>query len=142
MLKDLTPRERLVLARIMMKPIMITLDERDFGRWNAVAEDPTMRYVHPHIGVSGGTLLDKYLAKVSPTRRQWLDENCEYIILAGSTDIKPSEIPYYRNLAQMMRAKNGGSLLTYGRRIKEVGRKQDQPTKQVDGKDQHVKPKK
>ena len=70
MLKDLTPRERMVLARIMMKPIVLTLDGRDFGSFTTVADDPRMNYVKPHIGVPGLTLLDKYLAKLSPTRRQ------------------------------------------------------------------------
>lgn len=143
MLKDLTPRERLVLARIMMPLIVKTLDGRDFGAFAQVSDDPRMNYVRPHLGISGLTLLDKYLAKLSPTRRQWIDDNCECIIIAGSTDLRPSEIPYYKNLAKILKQKNGG-ILPNDRRKERInnGRSEAKPTKQVDGKDSSPKQKK
>lgn len=142
MMENLTPRERHVLARILMPYIVASLNSGDFGI--ASPQDPRMSYVRPHLGYSSDTLMTKYLAKLSPTRKKWIEDNADCIIIAGTANLKPSEIPYYQDLAKSLRLKNKGALLTNGttRKQQEVGRKQEVPTKQVDGKNQPAKPKK
>ena len=144
MMENLTPRERHVLARILMPYIVASLNSGDFGMGNPTGNDPRMSYVRPHLGYSSDTLMVKYLAKLSPTRRQWIEENADCIIVAGTANLKPSEIPYYKDLAKSLRLKHKGELLQHGTNTKqqEIGRKEDHPTKQVDGKNPTPKPKK
>ena len=68
MIKNLSPQEKEVLARILMPYIVRFLDNADFGmRTN---DDPRLNYVRPHLSLSSLDMLDKYLAKLSPTRRK------------------------------------------------------------------------
>ena len=113
MIKNLTPREKSVLARILMPYIMRSLDNNDFGLPRT--EDPRLNYVKPHLSLSGSVLLDTYLAKLSPNRRNWIDTYAEAIIVAGTADLRPSETQYYLDLAHAIKQNNGGELITYGR---------------------------
>ena len=144
MIKNLSPQEKEVLARILMPYIVRFLDNADFGmRTN---DDPRLNYVRPHLSLSSLDMLDKYLAKLSPTRRKWLDDNCEAVILANSIDIRPSELGYYLNLAKQIRLENGGVLINDGKRRKpkpnNIRRSEDNPTPKSDGKNPNPKPKK
>ena len=68
MIKNLSPQEKQVLARILMPYIVRFLDNSDFGmRPN---DDPRLNYVRPHLSLGSLDMLDKYLAKLSPSRRK------------------------------------------------------------------------
>lgn len=144
MIKNLSPQEQEVLARILMPYIVRFLDNSDFGmRPN---DDPRLNYVKPHLSLSSLDMLNKYLAKLSPTRRKWLDDNCEAVILANSIDIRPSELGYYLGLAKQIREQNGGILITNGKPRKPkptpIRRSEENPTSKSDGKNPSSKSKK
>ena len=144
MIKNLSPQEKQVLARILMPYIVRFLDNSDFGMRNN--DDPRLNYVKPHLSLSSLDMLDKYLAKLSPSRRKWLDDNCEAVILAGSIDIRPSELGYYLNLAKQIRLANEGVLITNGKPRKpkptNIRRSEEKPIEKSDGKNPNPKSKK
>ena len=109
-------------------------------------DDPRLNYVRPHLSLGSLDMLDKYLAKLSPSRRKWLDDNCEAVILAGSIDIRPSELGYYLNLAKQIRLANEGVLITNGKPRKpkptNIRRSEEKPIEKSDGKNPNPKSKK
>ena len=107
MLKDLTPREKAVLARICMRKIVSLLDDRDFGRY----EIPGLAYSRPHLNVPASVLFDKYYAKLSPQGQAWYQANAECVIVAGKPDILDSELPYYQQKVEVLKKQNGGHVL-------------------------------
>lgn len=69
----ITNRDKEILARILMKDIVRTLNGSDFGE---VDRD----YKVPHLGYSGVQLFDKYYARQTEERKAHLDNNYDLII--------------------------------------------------------------
>ncbi|MBO7716397.1 MAG: hypothetical protein J6S85_26405 [Methanobrevibacter sp.] len=107
MLDNLNEREKAVLARICMRKIVAMLDERDFGRYQI----PGIAYARPHLGSSSTFLFQKYYAKLSPQGQKWYNDNAEAVLVAGSADIKDTELPYYKAQAEAIKKNNGGHII-------------------------------
>lgn len=62
-----------ILARILMKDIVATLNGNDFGEVNR-------NYKVPHLGYSGVQLFNKYYARLTKQRQEHYDKNVDLII--------------------------------------------------------------
>ena len=69
----MTSKQKEILARILMKDIVATLNGNDFGEVNRP-------FKVPRLGYSGEQLFDKYYARLTKQRQAHLDKNGDLII--------------------------------------------------------------
>ena len=103
-------KDKEILARILMKDIVRTLNGSDFG-------EVDREYKVPHLGYSGVQLFDKYFARQTEERKAHLESNYD-IIIFFNRDLKELEIEGARKQYERTKQKENKSSTTSNNRSK------------------------
>ena len=78
---ELNKAQKQQLGRVLMRDIVLTLDESDFGGVKP-ADVFSMQKI-PHLGISADVLLDKFFAKLNGEKKQVLQDYPLIVVAAG-----------------------------------------------------------